>query len=619
MYPADSCTKGACAIPFSDGLKVLAHGRDRPLIICEGWATGVALNSSTDQRVVCAMTKGNLEAVAVAMRNKNPFRKIIIAPDNDANGKDQVNPGIEAAVEAALATTPKCHVSAAPPVPGTDFDDLYRSEGASAVKAIIESAYEPVAASDKSGAVAQPDEALTEDQWKEIRRLANLSPVEYDRSRKESAKHLSIRTGTLDDIVANLRPKAEDDAQGTPLSLPEIEPWPEPVDGATLIADMKGAIKNHVALNEHQSLAVTLWVLHAHASEAAEHFPRLHVCSPAKRCGKTTLMRTIQPMVPKPVSTESITISALFRVVEMKQPTLLIDEVDSFLNDNEDMRGLLNAGHARGGQSIINVPVGDGWEPRGFRVSVPTVIAGIGRIPDTLEDRSITISLRRRLRDEKIERLRSNRTKHLEDLGRRAARWVADHVTSLNDADPALPESLNDREHDNWRPLIAISDAISDELGRQGRAAAEFISNDVASDDDSAAIMLLADVAAIVKLNNEAEIIILKSKVPTDQDLIKYLALYGKDTTGQDLINDLVKLEDRPWAEWRRGKPLTTTGLARLLKPFRIKPKAEWDAKTSKSVKKYRASEIQEAEVRYVDREAEISTDDLKDKLEIPF
>ena len=35
----------------------------------------------------------------------------------------------------------------------------------------------------------------------------------------------------------------------------------------------------------------------------------------------------------------------------------------------------------------------------------------------------------------------------------------------------------------------------------------------------------------------------------------------------------MVELEDRPWCEWKRGKPMTKNSLARLLKPFKIKSK----------------------------------------------
>ena len=53
---------------------------------------------------------------------------------------------------------------------------------------------------------------------------------------------------------------------------------------------------------------------------------------------------------------------AIFRVVELQRPTLLIDEADTFLPENEELRGILNSGHRQGG-SVIRT-VGEDFEPR---------------------------------------------------------------------------------------------------------------------------------------------------------------------------------------------------------------------------------------------------------------
>jgi putative DNA primase/helicase len=424
-------------------------------------------------------------------------------------------------------------------------------------------------------------EGLTEEQRAEIIRLASLSPLHYDAQRKEAAKRLNIRVGTLDSIVERLRSQTDsDDLQGGALAIPETIPWPEPVDGEQLVRDMRANIRKHVVLNDHQALAAALFCIHTHAREASENFPRLHVASPALRCGKSKVLDTIAPMVLKPLSTENISMAALFRTIEMAHPTLIIDEVDAFLKDKEEMRGLLNAGHARNGKVIRTV--GDDFEPRTFTVAGPVVIAGIGHIPPTLEDRSITIPLRRKLRNEKIERLRSSRTAHLDELGRKAARWVADHIVALMAADPQLPEKLNDRQQDNWRPLIAIADEISADLGRGSREAAIAVSQDALTDDDSAAIMLLADVAAIM-----------------EEERAKPGRING-NMTARDLIDKLVQLDDRPWAEWRRGQPLTKNGLARLLRPFHLKPKVMREGGEPR--RKYIHAAVMEAKARYVDQ-----------------
>jgi putative DNA primase/helicase len=456
--------------------------------------------------------------------------------------------------------------------------------------------------------------------------LAALPPLRYDQCRKQAARDLGMRVTVLDGAVLRLRPPDSDgdEAQGTQISFEPIEPWPDAVDGTELITDMARVVRSHVILSEHQALAVALWVLHSHAVEYAEHTPRLQIRSPTMRCGKTTLMNTVAPMLPKALNTENITTAALFRVIEMCQPTLLIDEADSFLKrddgrDNEEMRGILNAGHARGGK-VIRV-VGENHEPRAFKVFTPLVYAWLVRrglqVAQTLEDRSITVELRRRLPDEQIERLRSNRTGHLEILGRRAARWVADHGQQLQDANPTLTDDLNDRAKDNWRPLVAIADAMSADVGAKARAAALKITEENLQSDEDASIMALADVASICdekEFEAQRKLTGASTRVALPEDPSERLV---RNLATMEILLALIAMEDRPWGEWRRGQPLTPNSLARLLKPFGIGSKPirfnasdhsrltaarHWpDGQAPSVLKGYEVAPIIEAKRRFVD------------------
>ncbi|EDM69461.1 hypothetical protein RAZWK3B_12452 [Roseobacter sp. AzwK-3b] len=64
-----------------------------------------------------------------------------------------------------------------------------------------------------------------------------------------------------------------------------------------------------------------------------------------------------------------------------------------------------------------------------------------------------------------------------------------------------------------------------------------------------------------------------------------------------ELVADLITMEDRPWAEWRHGKPLTTTTIAKLIKPFGIKATVRKLHGTSARV--YLRSEVEAAAARY--------------------
>ena len=95
---------------------------------------------------------------------------------------------------------------------------------------------------------------------------------------------------------------------------------------------------------------------------------------------------------------------------------LLVDEADTFLTNNEELRGVFNSGHTRTAAKIIRCVEPD-FRPRIFSTFAARVIARIGKLQGTLEDRSIAISLRRKTREEQVERLRRDRLERVSRKG----------------------------------------------------------------------------------------------------------------------------------------------------------------------------------------------------------
>jgi hypothetical protein len=269
-----------------------------------------------------------------------------------------------------------------------------------------------------------------DDTGAEIERLAKLSAVQYEHERKQAAERLNVRASILDRLVAAEREKlglVEDDGrQGRAISLPEPEPWPTPVDGAALLDGIAEAIGRYVIMSDHARHAVALWTVHSFLLDCFGITPRLAVRSPMKRCGKTTLLDVLSRLVLRPLPTGSVTAAALFRIVEGYRPTLLVDEADTFLAEADELRGVLNSGHRKGGQVVRTV--GDEHEPRAFSTFAAVAIAIIGNLPDTLHDRAVTIDLKRRMPSEAVASFRFDRVAHLDVLARQAARWAQDHA-----------------------------------------------------------------------------------------------------------------------------------------------------------------------------------------------
>ncbi|MBI5428301.1 MAG: DUF3631 domain-containing protein [Nitrospinae bacterium] len=336
-----------------------------------------------------------------------------------------------------------------------------------------------------------------------------------------------------------------------PVLFEDVEPWPEPADGAGLLDEITAILKRFVIMPEMANVANSLWILHAWAIDSFQVSPLLRIESPAKGCGKSTLLMVNGELLPRNLSTANITTASLFRLVDSHGVSLCIDETDTSFRENQDLIGLVNAGYLGYLKKTAIAPRcdGDSHEVKLFSSWCPKVLAGIGRLSDTTESRCIRIRLERKLPGEKTEPFSLCKTEIFAPIKEKLARWSADNLGALAEATPDIPKGLGDRAADNWRPLLAVADLAGGPWPEQARKAALELSGNDAQDDDSPGMALFED--------------------------IKEFFEHGHTDTvsSETLVNHLVGLESRPWAEWRQGKPISKNGLARLLKKFGIGPR----------------------------------------------
>ena len=126
---------------------------------------------------------------------------------------------------------------------------------------------------------------------------------------------------------------------------------------------------------------------------------------------------------------------------------------------------------------------------------------------------------------------------------RRAGRRIM--LAELAAADPAMPEGIINRAADNWRPLLSVADPSGGDWPERARRAATELSTE-GDDQSSIRVALLADIRAA-------------------------FAAKGVDRLSSDeLATYLGSLDNRPWPEYRAGKPISKTQVAHLLKPLGI-------------------------------------------------
>jgi len=235
---------------------------------------------------------------------------------------------------------------------------------------------------------------------------------------------------------------------------------PISIDGAALLDAVCSALVRYVVLpTPYAADAVTLWIAASHAQPAWAHAPRLVIRGPEKRCGKSRLLDVVEALCRDPFITVNSSPAAVYRSITADPPTMLVDEADTIFgpkaDGNEDLRGLLNAGHQR------NRPA-KRYDASSNRVeSIPTfamaALAGIGAMPDTIEDRAVVIRMRRRAPGETVAPYRHRRDRPgLRALAEQLTEWLRVDLAVLEQATPDMP--VEDRAADTWEPLVAVAD-----------------------------------------------------------------------------------------------------------------------------------------------------------------
>jgi hypothetical protein len=405
--------------------------------------------------------------------------------------------------------------------------------------------------------------------------LAEYCGIELEVYLEAKAKELRIPKESLRKEVTLLQ---EGNADAI-VTTPEVEPWPEEVDADALLDELVAAFRQYIVIEPNGLQILALWTVHTYCYERWQNTPRLYISSPNKRSGKSRVLDVLDCIVSRPTRADGLSAAVVFRLTEDRTPTWLIDETDQWLDQKGELIGILNSGHAKG-QKIYRC-VGNEHRVQEFNVFTPVALAGIGKIKsDTLADRSITITIRRRLDTEPVERFRRDLAEEVfEPLRRQITRWVNDWTS---DSDPEIPSEIDhDRMIDNWWPLLAIADAAGGDWPDHAREIMlrQYRAYD-AAEDDGWDILLLKDIKDIFDELGEDRLFTRK------------------------ILDKLHLLSERPWPEFpnKRGsaKPITDRQVARLLEPHGIKPKLIRLPNNERPGRGYERSWFEETWDRYV-------------------
>jgi hypothetical protein len=323
-----------------------------------------------------------------------------------------------------------------------------------------------------------------------------------------------------------------------------------PPSPAALFDEVAEFVARYVVLPVNALYAVVLWAAHAHLLDAFDSTPRLAFLSPEPQCGKTRAQEVLETLVPNPLRTSTVTTAVLFRLIDSdERPVVFCDEVDTLWSSRgsngqyEELRALINAGHRRGNGAARMVGEGSKMRAHKFATFAPVCLAGLGKLPATIADRSITVRMKRRRRDERVEPWRFSSCEP-EGHGLRGllAAWAEDGAEHVRDVRPKLIEQVTDRAWECWEPLLQIAEAVGGDWPELARIAC--LSLTVEDPSASTGQRLLGDLRAVWPSG--------ESRAATSL-----------------LLDRLHRLDDAPWGS---DPVLTAKRLATLLKRYDVNP-----------------------------------------------
>jgi hypothetical protein len=333
--------------------------------------------------------------------------------------------------------------------------------------------------------------------------------------------------------------------------------------------------------SEEAHIAHTLWIAHCHLMDAWDSTPRIAFLSPEPASGKSRALEVTELLVPRPVEAVNVTPAYLFRKVDSEdgRPTILYDEIDTVFGpkakENEEIRGLLNAGHRRGAVAGRCVVKGRTVVTEEIPACCAVALAGLGGLPDTILWRCVSIRMRRRAPDEPVQQFRRREAAAAGNAIRdNLASWARSAERKIRTGWPDMPPGIVDRDADVWEALLAVADAAGGEWPHRGRCSAVALVADSRVATPSLGIRLLSDLREVFG-DSEA-------------------------MATRDILEALIDPEESPWGDLK-GRPLNARGVAQRLGNYGVKSR---NVRIGDSVPKgYVRADLEEVWKRYLPNE----------------
>ncbi len=502
-------------------------------LVAEGFATAATLNEATGLPSVVAVDCGNLEHVVDALIKKYPGTEFMICADDDRN--TQGNPGVSHALD--VAKTHKLRVAVphgfAEDSRGTDFNDLAVEFSGDEVKRQIETAWNTLPLKFTLAEV-MPE-------------LAKLSPERLAEESERRAEYFKLTPIEIKRHVSKHRDQAEATGVAAKVDAKAIEPWADPVEGAELLDALAGEFDKFLVLPPHADTILALWTLHTYSWEQCEYSPIVAVTSPVRSCGKSRVLDVLEKLVSNSFRTGNMSEPVLFRVLDARKPSVLIDEFDTIPEDRRDaLANILKHGFHRAGR-VHRVEGDSEKKVVEFVVFGPKALACIklSTLDAPTVSRCINIRMQRKKTAQKVARLRRYDGT---EWRQKCMRWTQDHRERIEAATAVMPDALGDREQDIYEPLFVLANLAGGNWPEKIKAASLALCGESADAATDSSVSLLGWIQT-------------------------YFAESGSDkVSNSTLVDWLNAREDAPFSSWNDGKGIGQNEVRRHLAGFDIQP-----------------------------------------------
>lgn len=416
-------------------------------------------------------------------------------------------------------------------------------------------------------------------------RLKNLDPETFKKGLQALSKDIHSKDDTLaeKEIEAALKGIRGALIEESRFKYPyesTPKPWPEDVQIGDVVKEIENIIRRVLYIRPDCITAVAYFCLASWFVEYLDYAPYMVITSPTKRCGKSTLIELMLNLVRRPYTLSGKPSEpALFRIIQKNEPTILVDEVDTFLKNCPELQGLLNGGTKR---ALAFIPRCDtstkgniyvkNYSTFGFKVFSGISANGVGA---ALVDRAIVIPMERVKNDDELGFLDDIEPHNWENLQRKMHRLSIQYgeylQTLKGEKRTSMPKSLDSRSRDKWRTLFALADIAGEDEGRRVRNVA--VSLCATPTETSSDIQLLADAGAIVEKAS------IEGGYTLSDGCINFRVSVGVDSSsGEYILSDvlhqaLILDKEKQWHEQKGGRALTKNHMSKTLKKFDIASK----------------------------------------------